>query len=269
MNGSIYKPLMDSMRWSYSRITSFETCPYSWYLKYLYGEKEEQNFYASYGSFVHKLLERFFKGKISKNALVTEFLSGFHLNVFGRKPNEEIASRYIELGYNYFRSFDGFKYDMVSVEERLSFDVDGVNYVGVIDYLGRDKDGGMVIVDHKSKGLKKRSKRAKPTKTDEELDRYLRQLYLYSIGVHEKYGEYPTKLCFNCFKSGEFIEEPFNIDKMNEVKDWVQSLVAYISDQEEFPPNIDWFYCTNLCGYRDICCYYNDLMGGKASASRY
>lgn len=269
MNGSIYKPLMDSMRWSYSRITSYENCPYSWYLKYLYGEEEQSNFYSSYGSFVHKLLERFFKGKISQKSLATEFLSAFHLNVSGRKPGTDIVSRHIESGYNYFREFNGFKYDMASVEERLSFDVDGVEFVGVIDYLGRDDDGGLVIVDHKSRDLKKRSKRSKPTKSDEELSRYLRQLYLYSIGVHKKYGEYPTKLCFNCFKSGVFIEEPFSIDTMSEVKEWALSLVSFISKQEDFQPNLDWFYCTNLCGFRDICCYYNDLIGGKAIASRY
>ena len=59
---------------------------------------------------------------------------------------------------------------------------------GVIDLVGRSDTGGLVIVDHKSRALKPRSKRKKPTKTNQELDEYLRQLYLYAVpegeGLH-------------------------------------------------------------------------------------
>ena len=262
MGDVIYKPIIDSMRWSYSRITSFENCPYAWYLRYLYGETEQQNFYASYGSFVHKLLERYFKGELPRQSLPTEFLMGFATNVEGKRPSEDIVGKYIESGYNYFKGFDGFEYETVDVECRLEFCIGQTEFVGFVDFLGKDSDGNLVVVDHKSRDLKPRSGRKKPTKKDEELSQYLRQLYLYSVGIEQKFGKLPTKLCFNCFKSGVFIEEPFNHDAFEQAKDWTVHEVRYIADETEFRPCLDWFYCNNLCGFKEVCCYYNDFMRG-------
>lgn len=89
--------------------------------------------------------------------------------------------------------------------------MNGVPFIGYIDFLG-ELDGSLYVVDNKSRVLKPRSKREKPTKTDEELDAYLKQLYLYSAAVEEEYGVRPCKLCFNCFRTDTFIEEPF-LDK--------------------------------------------------------
>ncbi len=262
MSDSIYKPLIDSMRWSYSRVTSFDNCQYAWYLKYLYGEIEQPNFYASYGSFVHKLLERYLKGELPRQSLPVEFLTGFADQVDGRRPSDDVVGKYIESGYNYFRNFNGFDLECVAVEDRIEFCIGQNRFVGFIDFIGRDSDGGLVVVDHKSRNLKPRSTRKKPTKSDEELSQYLRQLYLYSVGIEQKYGELPTKLCFNCFRNGTFIEEPFNSDRCEEVMKWVTDMISYISKAERFRPNLDWFYCYNLCGFRESCCYFNDFMRG-------
>ena len=62
MGDMIYRPLIEGMRWSYSRLHSFEQCRYGWFLKYIHGTKKEEKFYASYGSFVHKLIELYYRG---------------------------------------------------------------------------------------------------------------------------------------------------------------------------------------------------------------
>lgn len=258
MNDVIYRPLIESMQWSYSRITSFENCPYAWYLKYIYGKEEEPNFYASYGSFVHKLIEKYYKGKIPQQNLAMQFLLGFPLEVKGRRPNSDLVDKYMLKGYQYFQQFQPFKYDLVSVEERIGFNINGNEFIGYVDFVGRGDDG-LCVVDHKSRELKQRSKRSKPTKKDEELDAFLRQLYLYSVGIKQKYGEYPTKLCFNCFKSCEFIEEPFNMDDFSNAIAWATDEIERIKNTDAFRPRLDWFYCTNLCGFSDECCYHNDF----------
>lgn len=57
---SEYKDDIDKMRWSYSRLTSFEHCKYEFYLNYIVNDDEEYlsegNFYAEVGSFVHEIL---------------------------------------------------------------------------------------------------------------------------------------------------------------------------------------------------------------------
>lgn len=66
-----YKPLIDDMIWSYSRANSFDSCKYAWYLKYIYGMKENERFFSSYGSFMHKLIELYYRGKITKQEIRT------------------------------------------------------------------------------------------------------------------------------------------------------------------------------------------------------
>ena len=263
MGNIYYAPLLNSMRWSYSRLTSFENCAYAWYSRYLYGEEEAENFYSSYGSLVHGLLERYFKCDLRADELPIEFVEGFYADVAPLAYDGSIADKYMAAGHDYFINFSPPPYDVVGVEEKIEFEMNGNTFVGIVDLVCREPDGsGLVIIDHKSRGLRCRSSRKTPTKTDEELDKYLRQLYLYSVGVCEKYGELPTSLCFNCFRTGTFIKEPFCIDAFEETKKWATNLIEEIKNTEVFRPTLDWFYCTNLCGFRDTCCYYNDLMRG-------
>lgn len=262
MSDSIYKPLIDSMQWSYSRLKLFDTCRYAWYLKYLFGENEEPNFYASYGSFVHKLIESYYRDEISHQDLPMKFLVGFSCVIEGKRPKQSIVDKYMEAGLRYFRGFEPFRNRPVDVEARIGFKIGGYNFIGVIDYLGAD-NGGLIIIDHKSRDLQQRSGRKNPTVKDKELDEYLRQLYLYSEGVHDAYGIYPSKLCFNCFKVGNFIEEDFDESAFDDAKNWAIGQIKRIESADSFYPNLDWFYCTNLCGYRKQCCYYQTAFGGE------
>lgn len=256
MGEVIYRPLIEDMTWSYSRITCFEDCRYRWFMRYLKDMSEEPQFYASYGSFMHELIERFYRGDLKKEELKTEFLLGFSNKVLGKRPSKKTVANYIEKGINYLEGFQEFPYSMVAVEDEIHFDIDGIPFIGFIDYLGYEN--GYVVIDNKSRELKPRSNRKKPTKKDLELDDMLKQLYVYSAGVKSKYGEFPRKLCFNCFKNQEFIEEDFTIDRYNNTIDWVKKTVEEIksTESEDFYPNVEFFGCYYICGLSDDCCYW-------------
>ena len=250
-----YRPLIEDMTWSYSRLKSFEDCPYKWFLNYILEEKEEPMFYASYGSFIHKLIERYYRGELTKDELPTAFLLGFSAEVRGERPPEQTLRKYVTLGTEYFRSFKEFPFEMLSVEEQLRFDLDGVDFLAFTDYIGK-RESKLAIVDSKSRELKPRSGRKKPTAKDRELDEMLRQLYLYAHGVKQVYGEFPAYLCFNCFKNGQLIEEPFSQKAYEESLDWAKRKIEEIYAEEEFRPYVDWFSCKNLCGFHGECCYF-------------
>lgn len=251
---------MDGFIWSYSRVGCFSDCPYKFFLKYLYGLKEEPMFYASYGSFIHKILEEYYKGIISKEEMKSRFLSGFSKEVRGERPSADVVSKYIEDGYKYFSNFEPFRFETVGVEERLEFNICGIPFVGIVDFIGRDDDGSLVVVDNKSRALKPRSSRKTPTKNDIEIDSMLKQLYIYSYAIKEKYGEFPKLLCFNCFRNGVFIEEPFDETKYNETIKWVVSEIDRIKKADEWYPIIDFFQCKYLCGVHDQCEFYEKGM---------
>lgn len=262
MGETIYKNVIKDMTFSYSRMSSFDDCQYKWYLKYLCGEEGKDMFFAQYGSFVHELLADFYEGKFTADETYQRYLRGFkaHVNVY--YPNRSVWRKYFENGADYLKTL-AMPSDrkIIGVEKEVHFEVDGVKFIGFIDRLDQFEDGSLAIVDHKSRILKPRSGRKKPTKSDEELDHYLRQLYLYSKAVHDMYGKLPVKLCINSFRSGEFIEEPFVEETYHEVLNWAVGEVRRIEEEEDFPPNLDWFPCTYLCEVQDSCVYYQQNKG--------
>ena len=250
-----YRPLISGMKWSYSRLKAYEACKYSWFLKYIRGIKDIPCFYTEYGSFIHSILEQYYTGKLKKSELLTTFLINFKEKVRGQRPSDSVVKKYIQAGTSYFRTFEPFPMKTIWVEHKAEFEVDGHDFVGVIDYLGESEEDGLCLVDNKSRDLKPRSGRAVPTAKDKELDDMLRQLYLYCIPVYEEFGRYPDFLCFNCFKAGTFIKEKFQMEKFEEAKQWALAMIQEIEDTEDFEPNQNYFFCKWLCGVSDKCVY--------------
>ncbi len=242
------------MTWSYSRLHSFEQCRYGWFLKYIHGSKGEDKFYSSYGSFIHRLLELYYRGFYEASELKDAFVSGFSGNVKGERPDENIVRKYIQSGIEYFESFERVPFPVIAVERKLDFTLDGVRLTGILDLLG-EENGEYIIVDNKSRDLKPRSKRKSPTEGDKLLDSMLRQLYLYAYGVKQVYGKFPKELCFNCFKSGTFIREPFVSERCEEALSWVKERVTEIKNEEDFRPTIEYFFCRYLCDVSHDCVY--------------
>jgi len=252
-----YRPLIDDMVWSYSRIACYQQCGYKWFCKYIRGEREAPRFYTSYGSFLHKLIESYYRGSLKKSDMKMKFLTDFSTEVQGARPSEKIVQSYIEKGIAYLESFEPFPYNMIDVEMEVKYEINGIPFIGYIDYLG-EKDGELYIVDNKSRDLKPRSTRKKPTKKDEELDEMLVQLYLYAAAVEQIYGKFPKSLCFNCFKSGVFIEEPFVREKYDEAIKWALDMIGEIKEDENFRPSVEYFGCIHLCGLTSDCEYWNN-----------
>lgn len=260
-----YRPLIEDMTWSYSRLEIFDDCPYRWYLQYIHQPrlKKESKFYAAYGSFMHELLEAFYSNEITKDEALTMFLTQFTEKTKGTgRPKAATVQKYFQSGKEFLKSLEPTRFETVSIEERIDFNIDGIPFTCRIDYLGTE-DGEFVVMDNKSRGLKPRSNRAKPTLKDKELDSMLRQLYIYAEAVRQKYGKLPKLLCFNCFRTGIIIEEPFNEDAYHEAIQWAKNKVEEISGADEFYPNRDFFSCYYICSLSDHCCYDREARAGR------
>lgn len=250
-----HEPVIRDMAWSYSRIRAFEDCPYRWYLRYIRRLKGKELFFASYGSFMHSLIEAYYTGRMTPAELCDTYLGEFKQRVTGHAPNKKIFSNYFTGGLRYLKGFQPFPYEPLAIEKKVEFNLKGIPFVGYIDFLGK-KNSDLFVIDNKSRNLKPRSGQAAPTKTDEELDAYLIQLYLYSISVEQEYGKLPSALCFNCFRSPVFIEEPFSKEAYEQSKEWLVHKVDEITSETEFRPNMEYFKCRHLCEMQDYCEYY-------------
>lgn len=249
-----YDFLINDMTWSYSRVSSFEMCPYGWYLNYLNGIEDEDRFFSQFGSYMHYILEQYYSGKMKKYELSSYFMNHIKEFVTSYPPNEKILKNYMKQALEHFKSglleFD----EILETELKVNFELEGKKFFGFIDLTVKDKND-IIVIDHKSRALKEYSKRKKPTKVDIELNKYLRQLYLYSIGIKEIYGKYPKKLCFNCFRENRFIEVPFDLKILNQTKRWVLSEIEKITKENDWNAIPEYFKCRYICGKGKNCEY--------------
>ena len=235
-------------KWSFSRINTFDNCPYEFELLYLRGTEGEQNVFAEFGSFVHKILEMYYKGELTEFDLTNYYAEHYKENVVSPFPKFISGDKYYSDGLKYLSEFTSVndEYEVLGVEKFITTEIDGEQFVGIIDLLLKDKKtGGPVVYDHKSKG---------EFKSKKELAHYLRQLYLYTHWVYENYGVFPTKLVFNLFRKNEKIECDFDEEEYENTLKWFKDKIAEIKSTKEFKEkDVADFYCKNLCSCRNFC----------------
>ena len=249
-----YSAIIDGMTWSYSRLTCFESCPYSFLLKYIMHTKQEDLFFSEFGKLIHQIIGMTMEGFLDKGDAVEYYCRKFPECTRCGVPNSNISTSYFQSGLAYVKAME-LPPNPIVIERRGSFEIDNKSFVGIIDcaYL---ENGKMILQDHKSHDLKPRSGREKPTKSDIELDRYLRQLYIYSALFKDWTGEYPDVLRFNCYRTQTEISEEFDPEVLKSVLNWASLLAERIIDNDDWSPNIDYWKCRYLCDVNQECEYH-------------
>lgn len=244
------------MTFSYSRLTAFDSCRYKWLMKYIFGiAKVDDGFFSSYGTFMHDILAKFYRGEGDADALVSYYLENYFAQVTGKPQKNSTAINYFNAGLDAIANLQSTDKEVLGVEKEVHWILGGRKYIGYIDLVLRDDDG-IIILDHKSRDLKPRTTRKKPTKGDEELDNYLRQLYLYAIPIQEQYGVFPTSLQFNCYRTQALIKEPFDMEVFEATKKWAIAKANEIECNSDWSPTMDYFGCKYLCDTKHECEYY-------------
>ena len=263
---SDYKEKIDKICWSYSRLTSFEHCQYEFYLNYIINDNDiylsEGNFYAEVGIFVHEILAKIFNGELTPDEASQYFVDNFDKNIF-YKVKKSTMNKTFESCADYFANVDfGWlnNYEILGVELEMKFKIQGYDFVGYIDLLLRDKrDGQLVIVDHKSAPYPLKLDGTVKKNSLASFKMYKKQMYLYSYAVKEKYGVFPKEIIWNHFKAqGKIVTIPFVLKEYEKSVDWLVKTIKTIRNEKDFKPNLDYFYCTNLCNFRNSCEYCKD-----------
>ena len=222
--------ILDGMRWSFSSVNTYNTCPQAFRLGYLDALPRVDNAFSDWGTWMHEIMERYFKGELEFFELSQVYVDGYKDNVKCEfPPNKfcDLSERYYNAGKEYLDRFDGLfeDYTVLGVEQKVKLDINGRPFVGVIDLLIETPDG-IWVIDHKSKSAFK-SKR--------ERAEYARQLYLYSIYVKEKYGKWPIKLVFHMVRAGgELIEIPFVEADAMAARQWFLDTIDAIYQDVDF-----------------------------------
>ena len=268
---SILRFIVGTMVWSFSRLSSFYNCKKEWQEQYINSNRGANSCFGQFGSYCHQILEKFAKGELKANELADYYKDNYTDNVnLPFPPNSfvDLEQKYYDIGLEYFEKFniDLSPYEILGVEKKVEFEIDGKEFIGFIDLLLRDKQTGEItILDHKSATIKI-LKSGKISKSDQEhFEDFKRQLYLYSIPIIQEYGSV-SKLKWNMFRQGNYIEIPWKQEEYDATIQWAKDTLKMIENETEFRADPDEFYCRNLCSlkneycpYRRLCIIYNRI----------
>jgi len=238
--------LRPDFKFSFSSLSTFETCPRAFYLQYVERYPQEENAYSQYGTFCHSILEGWAKDKLPSFVLASEYAAHFDEHVTKDFPPfpRGLWQKYYDQGLAYFQTFDELRglgdFEILSAEKKFSIKVGGYTIVGLADLIIKDKaTGDITVIDHKSKSS---------SSMDKDLDEYRRQLYIYAMYVHQEYGVWPKYLKFNLFRENKWVTEEFSEAALKDTETWIINTIDAIFHETQWKPSVSSYFCRYICG---------------------
>lgn len=269
--------------YSYSRLGSFETCKYGYYLNYIKKEKGNNGTYGVLGNKLHSIMEELEHGKITKDIALNMWNEQVdYMDIMGELnfPTEKSKNNYLNDIKSYLETFIPIEPNKreVGVEEYFEIELNGNLIRGYIDLYFIDHEKKEIdIYDYKTSSKSSFSKK--------NLLKKCYQLILYGIALEKKFDGYKINssnfdLCkYAKHKENNKIKERCELTFMDEddYNRWFlnipfnqsnkQSLIEYISEtinqiealdknnESNWSPCNNKFYCKNLCSFGDNCKY--------------
>jgi putative RecB family exonuclease len=245
-------------RYSHSKLSVFETCPYRYKLQYIdkIKVKEVKGIESFVGTLVHETLERLYQLVHSRKVLTLEETLDDYSNRWRKQWQDDIqildpdlsSDNYKEIGRNciqqFYKRHHPFDQGIImGLEKRISLPLDDEhNIIGFIDRLMRLEDDVFEIHDYKTgKHL--------PTQAQVDADR---QLGLYDMAVRQEFANAKeVKLVWHYLQSDTRLESVRTDAERNALSQDTLRLIQKIESTEDFHTHesklCDW------CSYFDIC----------------
>ena len=109
INKEEFNQILSYMKWSYSRLNSYHTCKWMFYVTYILKQKGENNAFAEWGTFLHSIMEKYDKNELSEWELVDYYANNYSENVtLDFPPNKwvSLSDSYYQSGLEYLSNFE-------------------------------------------------------------------------------------------------------------------------------------------------------------------
>lgn len=255
--------IIDNIRFSFSSLTTYDTCPWAYKLTYIDSLPRTENFYAQYGTLIHDCFYQFFRNGLETYEL-TEYYKNTYDSVVTECPPDfppGLGEKYREQGLAFFNSFsfDRNKYDVILAEEKIEFEFDdGVMFVAKPDLVLLDKiNGEFTLFDYKSSAPFREDKRNGNEIVDNgKLDGYYKQMYIYTYALRNYKFTPIDRICLWFTRPERRVEIKWNEKDEDKTMKWLHRTIKAIKKDEKFHfNNSNQYFCNNLCGMRIYCEY--------------
>lgn len=173
-----------SKLWSWSKINTYHTSPYEYYLKYLLKKEEDRQdcIYAPVGGMCHDIIEKFYTNQIDykdmneyfEDAWLTADISGLKFDRNDTDKNRNISAKYYKNLKHFFSNHIKIPYKMTT-EQFIAVKIGNNLFQGYIDAIYKDGNGEYHILDWKTSTVYKNEKALNEAG----------QLTIYTIGLHQ------------------------------------------------------------------------------------
>lgn len=262
--------------YSHSRLSTFETCPKKFELRYVLKVPEDtEGIEAFVGKLVHEVLERLY-GFVAREQVpsLRRVVERYHA-LFDERfdPDRMVivkegldAGHYRRLGERCLENHYGDHYpfdtdETLGLEERIVFDLDDEGRYGIqgfVDRIVRAPDGATEIHDYKTGEYVPSQK-----KLDED-----RQLALYQIGIGDRYGaDRPVRLVWKYLSRPITRVSTRTPEQLDALKQDTLAQIEKIEAADQYPARKN--NLCRWCTYKPLCPAFGaDEDAGARAASR-
>jgi putative RecB family exonuclease len=248
-------------KYSHSRLSTFDNCPYQYKLKYIDKIKPEfeTSIEAYMGEVVHAALEDLYTKVMWKQTPKKEDVLKFYEEYWAKKFPANVlvvngeAEQYRVKGntilgafYERFYPFNQLEIIELETEELMSLP-DGNLWHVKIDKLARDKQGNYYVIDYKTNSKMK-------DRFEIENDR---QLAMYAIWVKNEFPDAKqVRLVWDMIVFGEQIMSRRTEEQLRDLVQETVVKISKIENAKEFPAKISGL--CRYCGYKNTCEFYKN-----------
>lgn len=249
------------MIYSYSRLSTFEKCPYKFKLKYIekIPPEIEQTIEAHLGKSVHDTLEWIYNTKLKSSTVpnidetITHYSKTWGDTISPTclivKPDltfKDYFNQGVHFILNYYTKNQPFNDGTIECEKRIVFSLDSNNEFkiqGFIDRLAKNPTTNTFeIHDYKTGN-------SMPTQKNLDTDK---QLALYSIAIKQEHGQHiPVSLIWHYLAHNQKLTSQRTNQQLQNLKLQTIKLIQQIESTENFPaaPSAlcDWCEYQNMC----------------------
>lgn len=199
--------------YSFSKVNSFKTDPYGYFLKYILKipEDRQDSIYSVVGNIVHDLTEEFQAGKIKRENMIETYKDktfeleqlGFKFDRTDENKNESISKKYHACNIHFLENYKKIEGLEGVSESSIIVKVGNFVFVGYIDYKHieeTDDEKYLYITDFKTSTIYK----------GEKINKEKMQLLLYSLGYIQQgwdMNKIKSRWCFTKYVTVEVMEK--------------------------------------------------------------
>lgn len=196
--------------WSWSRVSSWHTSKYEWFLHYILNEEPDRLdcIYGREGNYSHDIIEKYYNKEITYEEMISEFEDSYNLarDIMGLKFNRSDSERDKLIGDKYYKNLQLFfknhqPLPPLVTEDFAQIKIGNNILIGYIDAWYKDDDDNIRIIDWKTSSIY----------TGQNLIDKSGQLVCYALSFMQK-GIPINKIkpCFNFLKYATITHEQAN-----------------------------------------------------------